>query len=79
MSLIKKCDVQNHLSARRRKTVFPFGPARKSNVIGNSGTELPSDVRHDSGLEPLSKISPIGVLTGPGRPVAPPVIEKPQV
>jgi hypothetical protein len=78
VSLIKKADVQDHLSARRRKTVFPFGLAGKSNVIRNSGTELPSEVRHDSGPEPLSKISPIDVLTGPGRPTTPPVIEKPQ-
>lgn len=36
MSLIKKTDVKNHLSARRKKIVFPFGP----DATGYSGDEL---------------------------------------
>jgi hypothetical protein len=37
MSLIKKADVQNYLSARRRKTVFPFAPIRQPDATGYSG------------------------------------------
>jgi len=37
MSLIKKADVQDYLSARRRKSVFPFAPIRQLNTAGYSG------------------------------------------
>ena len=37
MSLIKKADVQDYLSARRRKIVFPFAPIRQPNATGHSG------------------------------------------
>ena len=37
MSLIKKADVEDYLSARRRKIVFPFAPIRQPNVTGHSG------------------------------------------
>jgi hypothetical protein len=36
MSLIKKADVQDYLSARRGKTVFPFGPISQP-AAGDSG------------------------------------------
>jgi|HubBroStandDraft_1064217.scaffolds.fasta_scaffold386244_2 hypothetical protein len=39
MSLIKKADVQDYLSARRRKIVFPFAPIRQPNTTGHSGDE----------------------------------------
>jgi hypothetical protein len=38
MSLIKKADVEDYLSARRRKTVFPFAPIRQPNATGPSGS-----------------------------------------
>jgi hypothetical protein len=37
MSLIKKADVQDYLSARRRKIVFPFAPLRQPDAVGHSG------------------------------------------
>ena len=37
MSLIKKADVQDYLSARRRKIVFPFAPIRQPDAAGHSG------------------------------------------
>jgi hypothetical protein len=36
MSLIKKADVQDYLSARRRKIVFPFAPLRQPDAAGHS-------------------------------------------
>jgi hypothetical protein len=39
MSLIKKADVQDYLSARRRKIVFPFAPFRQPHAAGHSGDE----------------------------------------
>ncbi len=39
MSLIKKADVQDYLSARRRKIVFPFAPIRQPNTTGYSRDE----------------------------------------
>ncbi len=40
MSLIKKSDVQNYLSARRKKIVFPFGPASQPDATKYSVKEL---------------------------------------
>lgn len=40
MNLIKKADVKNHLSARRKKIVFPFGPASQPDATGYSRDEL---------------------------------------
>jgi hypothetical protein len=37
MSLIKKADVENYLSARRKKIVFPFGPVSQPDATGYSG------------------------------------------
>ncbi len=37
MSLIKKADVKNHLAARRKKIIFPFGPASQPDAAGYSG------------------------------------------
>lgn len=37
MSLIKKADVQDYLSARRRRILFPFAPIRRPNASGSSG------------------------------------------
>lgn len=37
MSLIKKSDVKDHLSARRKKIVFPFGPVSAPDATGYSG------------------------------------------
>jgi hypothetical protein len=37
MSLIKKADVQDYLSALRRKIVFPFAPIRQPDAAGHSG------------------------------------------
>jgi hypothetical protein len=35
MILIKKADVENYLSARRKKTVFPFGLVSEPNATGD--------------------------------------------
>ena len=40
MSLIKKADVQDYLSARRRKIVFPFAPIRQPDAAGHTGDGL---------------------------------------
>jgi hypothetical protein len=37
MSLIKKADVNNHLAARRKKLIFPFGPVSQPDATGDSG------------------------------------------
>jgi len=39
MSLIKKADVENYFSARRKKIVFPFGPVSQPDATGYSGSE----------------------------------------
>jgi hypothetical protein len=39
MSLIKKADVKNYLSARRKKIVFPFGPVNQPDATGYSENE----------------------------------------
>jgi hypothetical protein len=84
MSLIKKSDVKNHLSTRRSKTVFPFGPINQPDV-GNSGNELRdknlnvTDSRGDSDLEPFTKIRhivPIDVLIGSDSQVDTSAIKK---
>jgi hypothetical protein len=36
MSLIKRSDVKNHLSARRKTLVFPFGPVKQPDATSNS-------------------------------------------
>jgi hypothetical protein len=36
MSLIKKADVNNHLAARRKKLIFPFGPVSQPDATGYS-------------------------------------------
>jgi len=37
MSLIKRADVENYFSARRKKIVFPFGPVSQPDATGYSG------------------------------------------
>jgi hypothetical protein len=39
MSLIKKADVENYFSARRKKIVFPFGPVSQPDATGYSVSE----------------------------------------
>ena len=39
MSLIKKSVVKNHLSARRKKIVFPFWPVSAPEAAGHSRDE----------------------------------------
>ena len=39
MSVIKKTDVKNHLSTRRKKPVFPFGPVSQPDATGYPGDE----------------------------------------
>jgi hypothetical protein len=39
MSVIKKADVKNHLSTRRKKLVFPFAPVSQPDATGYSGDE----------------------------------------
>ena len=48
MSLIKKADVENHLSARRRKILFPFGLVSQPDATGYSGDELRDAKRNAS-------------------------------
>ena len=43
MSLIKKADVENYFSARRKKIVFPFGPVSQPDATGYS-----ENGRHDT-------------------------------
>ena len=40
MSLIKKANVQDYLSARRRKIMFPFAPIRQPIASSSSGNGL---------------------------------------
>ena len=37
MSLIKKAEVNNHLAARRKKSIFPFAPVSQPDATGYSG------------------------------------------
>jgi hypothetical protein len=87
MSLIKKADVQDYLSARRRKIVFPFAPIRQPNAIGYSGDES----RKAKVNEPKSRqgydrehssVRPSAAATeshvGPARPAYAPTVRNPQ-
>lgn len=88
MSLIKKADVQNYLSARRRKTVFPFAPIRQPDATGYSGAGPSREAkvngpkpRQVDGQEP-SSISPSATATesrvDPARSTYTSTIRKPQ-
>jgi len=87
MSLIKKSDVKNHLSARRNKRLLPFRLMSQPNT-GNSGSGLldtnpnvPGS-RQVSGPETSSAVPPIAsidVLIGSaGSPVETSTAKKPQ-
>jgi len=64
MSLIKKADVENYFSGRRKKIVFPFGPLKQPGINGYSG-----DGHRDTNPN----------VPGTGGPVGALAVKKPQV
>lgn len=87
MSLIKKADVQDYLSARRRKIVFPFAPIRQPDAAGHSG-DGPSKTKVNESKssrvdgQERSSISPSAAATesrvDPARSTYTSAVRKPQ-
>jgi hypothetical protein len=86
MSLSKKSDVKNHLSARRHKALRPFRPMVPSNVTDNLANELrdanynkPASLQ-ESGLRfyAVAPITTIDTLISSGNLTDAPAVKKPQ-
>lgn len=87
MSLIKKSDVKNHLSARRHKGKQPYRPVSQPDATGFSGVEpAPADPNTDHLIvDPLEQpssdgpeILPIVIASSPNDGVAPTVSKSAQ-
>lgn len=64
MSIIKKSDVKNHLSAKRNKRLLLFRPMYQPNADTSGSASLDTNLnvpnpRQASGSEPSSKVTPI--------------------
>ena len=86
MSLNKKSDVRNHLSARRHKTLLPLRPAVQLNITDNLGNELrdtncnrPAPLQ-ESGLRfyAVDPITTIDAVISSGNSLDEPAAKKPQ-
>jgi len=87
MSLIKKTDVQDYLSARRRKIVFPFAPASQRDATIHSGSgsrdaKLRALKSRQVDGQERSSIRPSAAATeshiGPVPPASTSTVRKPQ-
>jgi len=80
MSLIKKADVQNYLSARRRRSMFPFEPASRPEGSHEAQTRTPKPHQgHDRELSPVTGSIPATENYGSGRSAYTSTARKPQV
>jgi hypothetical protein len=79
MSLNKNSAVRNHLSARRRKIVFPFAPDTDPDATGCSG-DGPGDplIAGQTVSSTTTSITPIGVLFNSDGPLNIPAVRKSQ-
>jgi hypothetical protein len=84
MSLNKNSAVRDHLSARRRKIVFPFAPDTEPDATGYSG-DGPGDpliagqmTAGQTISSTTTSITPIGVLFNSDGPLNMPAVRKSQ-
>lgn len=79
MSHIKNSAVRDHLSARPRKTVFPFAPDTEPDATGYSG-DGPGDplIAGQTISSTTTSITPIGVLFNCDGPLNIPAVRKSQ-